>query len=475
MENKESILQNDEVRLSDVMDTQEQPKVAISEPAEEVKSVEVDNSKQEIIANTNEVIEDPSQRLVGNNGVVVPVEALEKDKSTPGAHLSTLFQANQELEKQVEEAKKLKEQKEAADKQAKELEIIEQEKKNTFNDNVVEVEEEKEKVDEDIPDLTKVTILKSKDNKKLFGDIMKKRRESVHTTKVVLPNSGYTASVMGMSSPEIRNYSTTLSGLDNFGFFEFKYKEMFKRIKETSIGTMTFDTFLKRTALMEYEILNYGLFSSTYPDKSEYPFTCPKCGAKDVFVYQNKQYLDVNENDPEKKKATLESMLNVLKGQAVDPVELFNNSATNKLCRKYLKNSKIIVELRHPTLYDQMYDVVRNMTEELKKDNEELLNIMPFIATVLFPTPETVNDDVPQYVPCDDLQMKVMALNTIDDEDDEALSTAIEEEILNKYKLRFTLTPPACKSCGFQPDPEPVGQFDQMLFMMHQIKIANRK
>ena len=409
-------------------------------------------------------------------------EETEKVKDfTPPSARSNLSEFINSVDKEVEEAKQL------AEKYTKEKELeemnaaIEEEKKQEFND--IEEEEESsdnnedESSEDDIPpiDLTSVVIKKPKDPIKTFGNLRAKSREIADTTKVILSVSGYTASMMGMSSPEIRNYSSTLAKLDTFGAFEYQYKTLYNKIKETSIGDMmTYETFLKRTALLETEILNFGLFSSSYPDVNEYPYTCPKCGAKDTFKFDNQQYLDINEKDGTKKQEMLDTMLNVLKGQATDPAKLFEEGLTNKLVRKYLKDSKIIVELRHPTLYDQLYDVVQNLTEDLINENGEVIEILPYVSDVYIPTEETKDNEVPEYYKCPDTINKIWALNSLDDADDEALAKAIDKNILSKYKVTYSLKAPKCKACGNEPAPEPV-QFASMLFMMRQIRIINNK
>ena len=429
---------------------------------------------------SNEVNED--EIIVGKEGQVqLPLSALKQDIATPGESMGNLMAFTASLDDEVEEAKRKREQLEAEEARRLEEERLEYEKKNQFQDVVVdEVEPAQATTTSEpvaAPDLTSLKVKKvdTKNKVKLFSEQLLKKKARAFSTKVPLPNSGYTASVIGLSSPEMRNYSETLSGLDRFGQMEFKYKTLYSKIVETSIGDMDFDTFLNKTALLEYEILSYALFSSTFPEKSTYPYNCPKCNTRSDFTYYNKQYLDTHEGDTEKRAKTLNAMREVLKGQAISAKELFEESETSKLTRKYLKDSKIVVELRHPTLHDQLYDVINNATEDLIVNNEALINLMPFIKTVYYPTDETVDgapEDI-EYITLDDIDMKVNALNTITDADDDELAMAIEKNILEKYTIQFTLRPPKCPFCGHMATPEPVN-FEQMLFMTRQIRTAMR-
>ena len=436
----------------------EQENLQVADPTREV--IEPEETKEEDLKNV--------KVDTGEEGYEISADALKKDPYTPGASMGHLEKfATEEMDKKVEEARKEREAYELKKKQEAELAQIEAKKGSEFADNVVEEEETIEN-EESKMDLSSIKIKKPKDITKAFTKMMNKRRETVFTTKVVLPRSGYTANVRGMSSPEIRNYSRTASNLDSYGYLKYKYQELYKRITETSLGEMDFDTFLKRTALMEYEILNHGLFSSTFPDKSQYPFSCPKCEAKDTFIYYNKDFIDYQEDDEEKKEAILEDLRQVLKGQ-LDPIKLFEEAATANYIRRYLKHSKIIVELRHPTLYDHLNDVTKNLTEQMIDENEEIVNILPFIHKVYFPTEETIDDERPEYFALDEVPLMIQALNTLDTEDDASLSQAISDEILSKYRIKFSIKPPACRLCGFKPDKEYIDSFDSMLFTMHQI------
>ena len=470
--------ENEEMNLSDLVNAK------LGDDDKKEKDNNVDGTSYEFDPNakTKEEIEreELENKVIGNEGgPQLKVKELEEDMATPARSMHNLKKLNERLDEELEEAKKIKEQREIEARNREEMKKIEEKKKSQFNDNIVsDIEDANESSkDEDneeeefIPDLSSITIRKTVDIDATFASEMKKRKARAFTTKVVLVNSGYTASILGMSSPEIRNYSETMGSLDLFGQMEYKYKNMFSKIESTSIGDMDYETFLKRTALMEYEILNYGLFSSSFPESSTYPYVCPKCHTKTNFVYHNKEYLDTSENDLEKREKILSAMRKVLSGQAIDAKALFEEANTNNLYRKYLKNSKIIVELRHPTLYDQLYDVLANVNdEELKTMNQAVVNIMPFIKNVYLPTDDTIDNQTPDYIKLEDFGKKVAVISLIDEKDDEALAVEIQNKILSQYNIKFTIRAPKCV-CGYQDDPEEV-EFDRMLFMTHQIRIS---
>lgn len=424
-------------------------------------------------------------KSINGKEVELPKEALERDTATPVETMGKLDSLVSNMEAEAEEAKKKYEIYEAEQRQKEREARILASQKEEFHDKIIEEESEKSK--EPAKDLTSIKIKKTKNIVKKFDSILNKKRKEAYSTKVILPNSGYTASIVGMTAPEIRTASETMAKLDKFGYLDYKYKNLYKKIVETSVGEITYDTFLRRTALLEYEILSYGLFASTYPDVNEYPFNCPKCGCQTTFKFNNQEFLDVEFDVPEeeynqmndeekarfkvrkeKSKKTIEAMTQILKGQTIDAQELFDEASTNKLTRKLLPDSKIIVDLRHPTLYNQLFDVVQKLSEDIINNNAAVVNMLPFISKVYFPDPDSEDMEDPDYLELDDVTQQIQALNTIDDSDDEELSKAIVENIMEKYVVTYSLKAPKCK-CGYKPEPTRF-QFDELLFTMRQIQ-----
>ena len=176
----------------------------------------------------------------------------------------------------------------------------------------------------------------------------------------------------GFSSPALRNVSAELAQYDkDFGATDYRYRLVHSKIKDTTIGSMDYMTFLKNTSLLELDIFFYGIVCSTYPDKNQFPGKCPnpKCEAKFKYDYFNKDYLKVtSENVSE----FTEKVAALLKGQAINPEEILKMHLLTWLLEKFC-DSGIMVELRHPTLYDHLYDVLQTLEDK----NSSLINSMP--------------------------------------------------------------------------------------------------
>ena len=301
------------------------------------------------------------------------------------------------------------------------------------------------------------------------------KRKRQRTTRVPLINSGYIADMSPMSSPEIRDLSNTLRSKDAFGYWEYLYKILHEKIASTSIGSIDFETFLKCTSLGELEVLLYGLFCSTYPDKNSFPTQCqsPKCNLKFNFEYSNQDYMTFDDTDENGNSKTKDLMRKLVSSQAGDPKEFFRTSIVNSLYRVPLSDSGYIVELRHPTLFNQLYDVIKQMVDEqLENASETTLNRMPYIEKVLVPYDA---DDLSQgYVEYEELTQKITLLTGLSEDDDLDLEEAISENILSTSHFVFKMHDVTCPICKFKQTDENV-DFRQLLFMIHRIRSVKKK
>lgn len=399
---------------------------------------------------------------------------LMKDSYTPGESMKHLDALVERQKAEVEQAREIYEKRKQQDEVVKAVKAREENKKAAFNDEVITEDEiAKEKPEEEITvtrkpknDLSRLKIVKPKDENKVFMDYMERRKKSSATTSVPLPNSGYTASLRGLSSPEIRDVSVSLNSKDQFGSWDYLYKTIYDRLIETSIGEIDYVTFLKSTALSELQTLLYGLFDATYPEVNSYPARCPKCNTKFDFQFPNKKFLHIDEED---KYSASKDIRALIAGQAIDAKEFFKNSNTNTVVREELEDSGIIVDLRHPTLYNQLYDVIRQLVDnriDTENVSDVTLDRMPYIEAVYIPVD---GDPKNGYYPLEDLMTKVNVLAQLDPHDDAQLELAISEEILDKYKIYYKIDSVKCPLCGETVEGGDV-DFRSMLFMMQRIK-----
>ena len=475
-----------------------------------------EEQKQDFMQRTEETAKKKEAfRNLGDNEVISPELGLtkadlKKDMTTPAKFMSDLKKISDDMDKEAENAKKEYERKKQEYENKQEIEQIREEKKSDFDDEYIDEEKKREKeperiyVDsigaantedekieeekkeetsekEDKPTkvvLTNVKIKKIKSENEeftIFNELLKKRNKKHKTTRVALINSGYIADIGPLSSPEIRDLSGALASKDQFGYWEFLYKIIHEKVTSTSIGQMDFETFLKSTALIELEILMYGLFSSTYPEKNSFPTKCanPKCNSRFSFEYHNSNYMVFDDMDKEGNSPTLTRFRQLVSSQAIDAKGFFKQSKTNTLYRKVLEDSGYIVEIRFPTLYNHLYDVIAQMVSEGLQDASDVtLNRMPYIEKVLVPTDE--NDPSKGYYEFTKLDQKVTLLTDLSEDDDMELAEAISEFVLEQNHIIFKMHDVHCPACKMKLEDEKVN-FRDLLFMTHQIRSVRKK
>lgn len=473
--------------MSEIKNEKQETQVPIEQDLKNLIKKEIANDNLESVEDgehpiSMETVEgdiDSSEIIVGGDDQIqLDLESLSKDATTPGESMKHLENFVKSQEEEVEAARLIYEKNKAQDEAVKAFNAKQKQRTQQFNDNIVKqgedvtepIKEQPQKTIESTKptkDLSRLKVVKPLDESKIYMSYMAEKKKKAATTSIPMPNSGYTAAMRGMSSPEIRDASISLNSKDQFGSWDFLYKTIYDRVLETSIGQMDYITFLRSTALTEVQTLLYGLFDATYPDSNEYPGKCPKCNAKFDFKYENKRFLHIDDEDKYEASKDIRALI---AGQSIDPKAFFATSNTNTLIREELDNSGIIVDLRHPTLYNQLYDVIKQLTDnriDTDAVSEVTLNRMPYVEAVYIPVnPDNMDEG---YYQLQDLMTKVNVLSQLDDHDDAQLELAISDEILSKYKIYYKMDDVKCPLCQ---ETVPGGDVDfrTMLFMMQQIK-----
>lgn len=334
-------------------------------------------------------------------------------------------------------------------------------KKSNFNDVIIEEEEptEEEKKDAPVIDLTSIKIKKPKKSSASYARIRKSRLAS--TQQVVLPNTALVVEMAGFSSPDLRNIATTIRTMDAYRAAEFRFKQIFNKIADTSIGKLTWDEFLRCTSLLEVNILYYGLFCSTYPDSNKYPGKCtnPECRQQFEFDYPNSALMFLKEDRREQAR---QAVLDVLKG-VHNAKDLLENSEVNTINRVLLKESGTIVDLRHPSLYNELYDVLQNVTQDMMVSDSVTVDIMPFVEAVYVLDPVDGN-----YIQLESFDDKFMELSSLKESDDIVLSKNIGK-IIEKYNIKFGFRDVSCPHCKAKMEDVEIDSIENLLFTTHQL------
>lgn len=206
-------------------------------------------------------------------------------------------------------------------------------------------------------------------------------------TVVPLIGSGYTAKLSGCSIYELMAIISTLDEANPIENFNRKTTLIYEKIRETSIGKMTYEEFLSNTYHGDLPMLTYGLACATFPEEDSVDLTCnnEKCGKQIPHKYNMRSLLRVEKlNDVVKKKisSTVDNSYTVESSKAYA-----SNAPVNKVDRVELPSSKFIVDFEFKSLADFKKIIVDqyNNNETVPRELTDIYGVALFVQSIYIP------------------------------------------------------------------------------------------
>ena len=453
-------------------------------PEEKVKDI----VEKPIIENTS-TPESPKEEYNGP-GLVVTEDEIEADKEpvreytgiTPNtqAHIDE-YLANMDAEieqyqRQEEEMKKTTESEDEEenedlvsmfsdeseeDEEEENAEMTESEFKEKYDEAVVLIDktnfgapvidftdEEREKLEkaksiklEEVETIELGTLKTKKIKKKKdLNNIIKKIATS-NTTNVVLPYSGYTATMKGCSAYELVtliNTSESSKAID----IQNRWSLIHSKIDSTSIGKMNFTEFMRNTASQDYDTLLYGIMCSTYPDEDKMEITCRKCGNKYEHAYLIRSLLRVEEMSDELKDVIMKTVDNSFTEETAK--EWHEQSPVCAVTRIKLPVSGIICDIGIRSMYDNLNNIISELNNKENAKYEDAL-VQSVVIRAMYIPDEEANDG--SYFEIEnglDIAKTVYNLNKVDS--DIILKKSMDE--IKDLSPSYGLMNMKCPHCG---------------------------
>ena len=296
---------------------------------------------------------------------------------------------------------------------------------------IKEVEEDED--DEDLFNLPimNVSTMHAHDN------YIKHVNMNVATYEVVLPQSGYSAKMRGLTADEIdvlRNSINTSYQSSR----EDLTKIVFNCIRETGLKQFTLSDFENYTSLLDFNILLFGILHQTYGALNSFDFTCPHCSNSFKRDIVTNSLIQVKSQDAS------DAVVNIQ--HAKDKNEAFKKS----LLRNYRKRlripeSDIIIEIG-------LANIVRDKTigsyfSRLsdKEKNTRKFFLTSIITKLLLPQYD-INGGVAGYA---EVTSPSEIYSYLDDVKSKSYNKIIPKinKILDKYTIAFKIPDVTCPSC----------------------------
>lgn len=288
--------------------------------------------------------------------------------------------------------------------------------------------------------LSTYSTKKLKDPKN-FKNIVK-NVNTLHTTPICLPMSGYTANIRGCTAYELMGL---ISNADNILLdSQTKWSLIHSKIESTSIGDMDFNEFLFNTAASDLNTFMYGLLCATYPDEDKIPLPCPKCESTHEHIYSPRELLR-----PERMSQSLQNEFGRIIDASVSretAMAVHDTAPVTRVKSVKLPISGIVVEVQVQSAYDLINNSLTSFSEttpDEKKQYQQASILATFIKRALVPDPENP-EEMYEFTNSLDIAKIVYELR----ERDILIITNIQRQMVGDLTIDYGFAKIKCPKCG---------------------------
>jgi len=291
-------------------------------------------------------------------------------------------------------------------------------------------------MDKIVVDLNDITITKKSEIQQT-QDINLVFNTGIATFTVICCQSGYTADMSGLTLSE-KNAIVNSDG-NIFQMRDKLYRIVYNKIQRMSIPKPDFNNWLKITSFNDLSTLLFGIYCQTFIDNNDFDITCGKCGKTTSVTVNNQSLVEVRDRKTYEKRDEIISSIKT--GE-----ELVAASIVHKEERVMLNDSKIIVDVSTPSLYDHL-KMLRISNQEKLQEYADAFSAMLFISHLyMLDINQTYSTGRASYYEITDPARILNILLKLSNKDGEQLENAIEEK-LGKYKIDYEIHNVTCSHC----------------------------
>jgi hypothetical protein len=257
----------------------------------------------------------------------------------------------------------------------------------------------------------------------------------------------------GLSGQEIQGLLNSNKG----PFYEQQavYKMIFDHIEDTSIGRMAFKNWLEITSVFDENTLLYGIYDQTFPNPNSLQFSCPACKKSIDFMINASILIKVEDQEV---YGNIQNILQTI----TTPKEALAKSYMNRTKRIQLKESKIIVNLKVPSLADKLENI-RLSSDPNFNEIQNIVGMNLFVKDLLMPNIavfEQTGEKV--YISIKDQLQRILTLKKLSFDDMKNFIDGVEE-FGKKYLIEYKIPSIECPHCGNEEKDTPI-DFAELLF-----------
>lgn len=304
---------------------------------------------------------------------------------------------------------------------------------------------------------------------KKLGKILKKTVVP-YTTQVVLPISGYTAEVAACSTYELLSLVLAdQADEDPVIAQEKKWSVIHSKLVNTSLGKMSFDTFMRHTSIMDYRFFIFGILTATYGAQNKsIPFNCDHCKTEFEADLVTSTLLRIERLDDKMVSLIAGAVENSHVKDKADNWHKESPVMSKKIIK--LPSSEYIIELQLQSAHDNIHKSIETINELAEKDKikAQLAIVASNVSRILIPDEE--EPDVPYEVTSTDDIIEV--LYHLDDYDIKVV-TDQSTKLLEGLNVEFGMKDLECPKCNHVSPYVPL-DIESLLFFQTQAALNTK-
>lgn len=284
------------------------------------------------------------------------------------------------------------------------------------------------------------------------------------TMMVTCCQSSYTAQLSALRSQEIQ--SLVNSNIDYYSYKKRLFQIIHKHIETTSVGKIDYGKWLHSTSYFDIDTLLYGLYCQTFNYENKYTITCnnPKCGQNFDIITNNNTIVEFRDKEIFEK---IDEIVRSVKNAD----ELLSKSQVHKTKRIMLKESKIIFDIRIPSAFDYLEEVVAKNDDDTIEEYQNALGIALFVSNIYIPNIILLEKTgTLKYIPLDmSKDHFIRTISNLSIYDSNQLSNEINN-FVEKYRVTYSIRNTICPHCGKEIKTIPLDMEDMLFYTTRRVQ-----
>lgn len=285
------------------------------------------------------------------------------------------------------------------------------------------------------------------------------RINSKPTFETVCNQSGYTAYMESLKYSDLQSLEQSVESF--YANRQRLYSTIYGRINNTSIGRLTYEQFLKSTSLYDVPSLLYGIYCQTFKTEAEFTITCNSCNKEMKVNVPSKALISVKDEEAY-------NNINEIMGQFSDPDSAVQAAIVNKRTKICLPYSKMIVEVKIPSLYKYL-NIIGSVKPDKFDEMQSVLGMMVFIDKLYaLDYKALIKDGKAKYYEIKTVKEIADVVSNLELTDASVLQTKLREET-EKYAITYRIKGMECRHCHKHIEDIPIDMEEITFFRIEQM------